>query len=43
MKRGFQYNPLILKYFTIIDLVVAWFEIVQYNGKHAATLANLVE
>ena len=42
-KGGFQDNPLILKYFTIIDPVVAWFKIVQYNDKQADTLNNLVE
>ena len=30
------------KYFTIIDPVNVLFKIVQYNGKHAATLDTLV-
>ena len=34
---------MIIKYFTIIDPVIVWFEIVQYNDKQAATLANIVE
>ena len=27
----------------MIDLATGWFEIVQYNDKHASTIENLVE
>ena len=38
----FQENPLIMKLLTMIDLATGWFEIVSYNDKQAATIANLV-
>ena len=27
----------------MIDLATGWFEILQHNDKHAATIANMVE
>ena len=36
-------EPLILKALTIIDPETGWFEILQYNDKHTATIENLVE
>ena len=38
-----QYEPLIIKYFTMIDPMTDWFEIVQYNDNRAATIEILVE
>ena len=36
-------TPLILKALTRIDPEIGWIEIVQYNNKQAATIANLVD
>ena len=36
-------DPLILKALTMIDPATGWFEIVCYNDKQAATIANLVK
>ena len=33
--------PLIIKALTIIDPATEWFEMVQYNDKKSATIANL--
>ena len=38
-----QYDPLIIKYSTMIDPMTGWFEIVQYNYNQAATIDILVE
>ena len=36
-------EPLISKYFTMIDPVTGWFEVTQYRNKKATTIKNLVE
>ena len=35
-------EPLILKYLTMIYPGTRWFEVIQYNDKQSATIANLV-
>ena len=36
-------NPLILKSVTMINTIMGWFEIMQYNDKKLVTITNLVE
>ena len=43
IRREGHDDPLILKSLTVIDPATGWFEIVQYNEKQAAKIANLVE
>ena len=38
-----QYDPLIIKYSTMIDPMTGWFEIVQYNYSHADNIDILLE
>ena len=38
-----QYNPLIIKALTMIEVITRWFKIIQYNDKQAATIENIVE
>ena len=42
IRREGHDDPLILKALTMIDPATGWFEIVHYNEKQAATIANLV-
>ena len=43
MIREGHYNPLIIKAFTMIDPITEWLKKVQYNGKQADTIANIVK
>ena len=43
IRREGHKKPFILKTLTILGLETGWFEIVQYNEKQAATIANLIE
>ena len=43
IKREGHDEPIILKSLTMIDSETWWFEIVQYNDKQAATIANIVK
>ena len=43
IKRKGHDSTLILKALIMIDPETGWFEIVQYNDKQIATIANLVE
>ena len=36
-------NSLIIKSWTMIDPTTRWFEIIQYKGKQAGTIENLLE
>ena len=42
IRREGRDKPLILKALTLIDLVIGWFEVIQYKYKQANTISNLV-